>query len=135
MKYFKLLKHLVQRAIKNNGKPVEIWDYDDIVVNGKKYFMQRDWGNKIINWRFIRCRILEINEMKGGECLNKGVKLCYHLIAFGLALTGIGIPFSALIWVGLALEENQCKEIELLEKIVGVEENEWWIKKRNSRIN
>lgn len=42
MKYFKLLKHLVQRAIKNNGKPVEIWDYDDIVVNGKKYFMQRD---------------------------------------------------------------------------------------------
>lgn len=56
--------------------------------------------------------------------MNKGVKLCYHLIAFGLALTGIGIPFSALIWVGLALEENQCKEIELLEKIVGVEENE-----------
>jgi len=50
MKTYKSIEHLRARAIKNNGKPVEIWDDEGIKVNGKIY-RQMEYGNMEHNFK------------------------------------------------------------------------------------
>ena len=67
MKTYKSLEHLKKRAIKNNGKKVEIWNDDGIKVNGKIY-RQMEYGN--IGYNFTgNCYITFRNTGRKGRQL------------------------------------------------------------------
>lgn len=50
MRTYKSLEHLKKRAIRNNNKPVVIWDDDGIKVNGR-IFRQMEYGNMEYNFK------------------------------------------------------------------------------------
>ena len=65
MKTYKSLKHLKKIAIKNNGKPVFIWDDEGIKVNGKIYRLM-EYGNMGYNFTG-NCYITFRNTGKKGD--------------------------------------------------------------------
>jgi hypothetical protein len=50
MNTYKTIEHLKEEAIKNNGKPVYIWDDGGIKVNGKKYYLF-EYGSMEYNFK------------------------------------------------------------------------------------
>lgn len=67
MKSYKTTSQLVQKCIKNNGKPVEIWNDEGIKVYGKVYRLM-EYGNKGYNFTG-NCYIIFRNTGKKGKQL------------------------------------------------------------------